>query len=500
MMAENGVGNKRHLNSETNHSESKHFRRESDDKIKPLTLKPTQVCPYLDTINRNILDFDFEKLCSVSLSRINVYACLVCGKYFQGRGKSTHAYTHSVSEGHHVYLNLLTLKFYCLPDNYEVIDSSLGDILFVLKPTFTKESIKALETSTKHSRAYDGTTYRPGVFGLNNIKANDYCNVILQALSHIPPIRNYFLFEENYSKIQRPPGDILPLLTQRFGELLRKLWNDRVFKAHVSPHEMLQAVVYCSKKKFQITKQGDPVAFMSWFLNTLHLALNGTKKKDSSIIYQTFQGKMKIYSRRIPHTELTNKQKEELLQTEEYKEKTEESTFLYLSSDLPAPPLFKDEMKENIIPQVSLYTLLNKFDGQQEKEYKTYKDLFKKRFEITSLPPIIILCIQRFSKNTFFVEKNPTIVNFPISNIDFGDILTEEVKLKHEKEGKSVVYDLLCNIVHDGNPETGTYKIHLLHKASGKWYEIQDLMVKEVLPQMITLTEAYIQVYERRKL
>lgn len=31
-----------------------------------------------------MLDFDFEKLCSISLSHINVYACLVCGKYFQG--------------------------------------------------------------------------------------------------------------------------------------------------------------------------------------------------------------------------------------------------------------------------------------------------------------------------------------------------------------------------------------------------------------------------------
>ena len=62
-------------------------------------------CPFLDTINRlvnifvcimiiantnhsfccrSVLDFDFEKLCSVSLSNINVYACLVCGKYFQG--------------------------------------------------------------------------------------------------------------------------------------------------------------------------------------------------------------------------------------------------------------------------------------------------------------------------------------------------------------------------------------------------------------------------------
>lgn len=46
--------------------------------------KKSRSCPYLDTINRHMLDFDFEKLCSVSLSRINVYACLVCGKYFQG--------------------------------------------------------------------------------------------------------------------------------------------------------------------------------------------------------------------------------------------------------------------------------------------------------------------------------------------------------------------------------------------------------------------------------
>lgn len=39
---------------------------------------------YLDTINRHMLDFDFEKVCSVSLTHLNVYACLVCGKYYQG--------------------------------------------------------------------------------------------------------------------------------------------------------------------------------------------------------------------------------------------------------------------------------------------------------------------------------------------------------------------------------------------------------------------------------
>ena len=74
-----------------------------------------QKCPYLDTINRPLLDFDFEKLCSVSLSNHNVYGCLVCGKFFQGRGQHTHAYTHSVQAGHHVFINLDSGKVYCLP-------------------------------------------------------------------------------------------------------------------------------------------------------------------------------------------------------------------------------------------------------------------------------------------------------------------------------------------------------------------------------------------------
>ncbi|NXN09551.1 SNUT2 protein, partial [Indicator maculatus] len=207
-----------------------------------------------------------------------------------GRGLRSHAYIHSVQFSHHVFLNLHTLKFYCLPDNYEIIDSSLEDITYVLKPTFTTQQIANLDKQAKLSRAYDGTTYLPGIVGLNNIKANDYANAVLQALSNVPPLRNYFLEEDNYKSIQRPPGDIMFLLVQRFGELMRKLWNPRNFKAHVSPHEMLQAVVLCSKKNFQITKQGDGVDFLSWFLNALHSALGGTKKKKKSKERESHEG------------------------------------------------------------------------------------------------------------------------------------------------------------------------------------------------------------------
>ena len=94
---------------------------------------------------------------------------------------------------------------------------------------------------------------------------HQHCNCS-QSLSHVTPLRNYFLREENYCKIKRPPGDQQFLLVQRFGELIRKLWNPRNFKAHVSPHEMLQAVVLCSKKRFQITQQGQSQARWCPFL------------------------------------------------------------------------------------------------------------------------------------------------------------------------------------------------------------------------------------------
>lgn len=33
----------------------------------------------------------------------------------------------------------------------------------------------------------------------------------------------------------------------------------------------------------------------------------------------------------------------------------------------------------------------------------------------------------------------------------------------------------------------------VLDQGTGKWYEMQDLQVTDILPQMITLSEAYIQ-------
>lgn len=131
------------------------------------------------------MDFDFEKVCSVTLTNLNIYACLTCGKYLQGKGKSTQAYLHSLEESHHVYIALSTGssneagKIWCLPDNYEVEDASLNDIRYNLMPLFTKDMIQRLDQEPLVSRALDGTEYHIGCIGLNNLKQTDYVNVVV---------------------------------------------------------------------------------------------------------------------------------------------------------------------------------------------------------------------------------------------------------------------------------------------------------------------------------
>lgn len=44
-----------------------------------------------------------------------------------------------------------------------------------------------------------------------------------------------------------------------------------------------------------------------------------------------------------------------------------------------------------IFPQISLYVLLSKFDGKSGKEYQTYKESILKKFQLTGLPPYLIL-------------------------------------------------------------------------------------------------------------
>jgi U4/U6.U5 tri-snRNP-associated protein 2 len=147
--------------------------------------------------------------------------------------------------------------------------------------------VSKLDSSVSWARALDGGEYMPGLVGLNNMKQNEYANVVVQALIRVQPIRDFFLRPENYTGCQS-------LLVQRFGELVRKVWNPRAFKGQVSPHEFMQAVMAASNKRFIIDRQSDPVEFLSWLVNSLHLDLTGGKRKKRSVITDCLQGELQV--------------------------------------------------------------------------------------------------------------------------------------------------------------------------------------------------------------
>lgn len=77
-----------------------------------------------------------------------------------------------------------------------------------------------------------------------------------------------------------------------------------------------------TEKSLSRNLAGDPVEFLAWFLNALHASLGGTKKRNSSVISQTFQGRMKVYSRKVIPLDISEEEeRKKLMQTEEFKGK-----------------------------------------------------------------------------------------------------------------------------------------------------------------------------------
>ncbi|KAJ9630504.1 Ubiquitin carboxyl-terminal hydrolase 10 [Taxawa tesnikishii (nom. ined.)] len=468
---------------------------EDDEEDRPAISAPTrQTAPaegyndlYLDTINRKLLDFDFEKLCSVTLSNINVYACLVCGTYYQGRGPKSQAYYHALEIGHHVYINMETKKVYVLPEGYEVKNKSLDDIKYVVDPEFTKEDVAKLDKVRKEAWDLQGKKYNPGFVGLNNIKANDYFNVVAHSLAHVPPLRNFLLLENLSSR---------PQLVQRLAILVRKLWSPRAFKAHVSPHELLQEVSARSNKRFTSTEQSDPADFLAWFLNNLHLSLGGSRTKpQSSIIQKIFQGSMRVESQSITARADAN----DRLRFESSTEiKTNTTPFTILTLDLPPAPL----------------QILGKYDGLRTQERLNTRLRYRL---LHPLPPYLIMHIKRFSPNKFLQEqRNPTIVTFNPRSLDVSPYVEPNPSL--HPMGEPVIYDLVANITHEGvrvrddsvegEAEKKVWRVQVVEKARGieggkdegeRWWEMQDLFVRQVEAELLSTKEAYVMVWERRR-
>lgn len=456
-------------------------------------------CPYMHTINCEALDFDFEKVCSVSLESHNVYACLVCGKYFQGRGPSSHAFAHALDASHPMFLNLQTEAAYSLPDNLQIIDPVIDKIAFALRPHFTPESVAALVSTPREYRTLNGERHLQGVTALDNLQASDYANVVFQVLLCVTPLRNYLLLTRSSPASSFGSKSPQARLLAEFASLAQKIWNPHAFRGHVSPHEVMQSVASASGGRFGPLRQADPTDFFAWFIHTLDREIARACKKRDNVVAQShdaepgsrrllrdcFQGKVEVTSR-------TDQAVENGGESVGTQVSSRESPFWFLSLDLPPKALFKDASERTLVAQVGLQELLAKYDGSSE--HHVVKTGERLSFRLQAVPQFLMLTLRRVTKTKFATENNHAVVHCPVNGLDMSEFLQDE-----SRDGVgSLLYSLIAIVIHDGPHDNCRYRVAVRHSATSKWFSIDNLTVTEVLPQVVSLSDTCMLLYERQ--
>ncbi|GAA5953146.1 hypothetical protein JCM10213_003429 [Rhodosporidiobolus nylandii] len=183
--------------------------------------------------------------------------------------------------------------------------------------------------------------------------------------------------------------------------------------------------------------------------------------------------------------------------------KTTHTPFLFLTLDLPPPPLFQDIQASNIIPQVPLSAVLAKYDGLTTREEAaspaTPGERVVRRWKVEQLPPFAVCVYKRFLSNRFSEEKKPTIVNFPLRGVEMADYVDSTTPF-------GTVYDPVSNLTHSlhvhlRSPRTPSGELDAakgVREEDERWFEVCDLDVSEVEKRLVPLGETYIQIWERR--
>ena len=90
---------------------------------------------------------------------------------------------------------------------------------------------------------------------------------------------------------------------------------------------------------------------------------------------------------------------------------------------------------------------------------------------LLSLPPYITMHVKRFVRDTQNrCEKNPTIVNFPIKNLDMREFCTPEAAAAVS----STRYDLVANVCHEGSWDHGKHITINSVFVRGFWFRFLD--------------------------
>ncbi|XP_026288605.1 ubiquitin carboxyl-terminal hydrolase 8 [Frankliniella occidentalis] len=337
---------------------------------------------------------------------------------------------------------------------------------------------------------------KQGLTGLRNLGNSCYMNSILQCISNISVLSNYFCSGKYKEDMNRSPSNpTRGEVADEVAHVIRNLWMGqyrsiacRDFKRVVGKH----------MDQFRGCGQQDAHEFLTFLMDWLHNDLKMLKEDHVKEISNSLAGSNKssnvdaLTGGLNAWKDFRSKHESFMLaaffiqqvstvqccicgaKSMNFEEPTSNLTLLLPSTQ-----------KCTLSECLRLYITKEKISGYKCESCHGLHDA-EKSVDLCRLPPILIIHLKRFYASGFY-QKRQTFVDFPLENLDMRDY-TPNV---HQT---NTIYNLCGVSNHYGTLEGGHYTAYC--KNGGKWYKYDDQDVSEISRSSVKTQNAYILFYE----
>ncbi|RZF39639.1 hypothetical protein LSTR_LSTR001160 [Laodelphax striatellus] len=116
-----------------------------------------------------------------------------------------------------------------------------------------------------------------------------------------------------------------------------------------------------------------------------------------------------------------------------------------------------------------------------------------KKFDVWTLPNVLIINLKRFSYIVNRHDKLNKKVDYPLENLKLNDYLVN-------KNHPSVSYNLIGVINHYGGPSEGHYTAFAKNRVDNEWYCFDDSNIHKLKEKDVVTSTAYVLLYMRNDL
>ncbi|XP_074648440.1 ubiquitin carboxyl-terminal hydrolase 22-like [Tubulanus polymorphus] len=449
-----------------------------------------------------------------------LHSCLYC-IYFGCYG-AQHIHEHAKHKRHNLALDLTYGAVYCFSCSDYVYDRELEQIAGSttstrgLRPDLnpwepTEEEIELLNIHRKRRTITENSTV--GLRGLINLGNTCFMNCIVQALTHTPVLRDFFLSDRHNCQMAEESRQCLVC---EMGRLFQEFYSG-VRTPHI-PYRLLH-LVWTHARHLAGYEQQDAHEFLIAALDVLHQHCKGTNGLSSNnphhcncIIDQIFTGGLQ--------SDVTCQECNNVSTTID--------PFWDISLDLgPTDAMILgnhfnsgkggngDDLPKTFEEPTSLVTCLKRFTrpehlGSSSKikcsSCHNYQESTK-QLTMKKLPVVACFHLKRFEHSTGFHKKISTFVSFP-DELDMTPFMSSSRNNNNGYTNQVIMesasglssenkYSLFAVVNHSGTIECGHYTCYIrLHK--NQWFKCDDHLILKADVNEVLNSEGYLLFYHKQ--